>query len=98
VTLNTFQDNAFEEAEASFRSQIKILEEEVERQKTMMRERMRLYAQEQELLLSLIHARGMKTVRQHLGSASQLKPTPTAWLPMQRNTVSSVDRMRIAMS
>ncbi|KXN90466.1 hypothetical protein AN958_04138 [Leucoagaricus sp. SymC.cos] len=80
---NSIPANAFEEAEASFRSQIKVLEEEIEHQKRTL-----LFLREQELMLSVIHAAEMKKLRQQVSSVPQLKPTPTAWLPALRNTVS----------
>jgi len=85
------QTNAFEEAEASFRSQIKNLEEEIEHQKKVLAEQAQNFKREQELMLSAIHAAEMKKIRQQLDSPWQSKPTPTAWLPMIRNTVSSVN-------
>ncbi|XP_006458316.1 hypothetical protein AGABI2DRAFT_176716 [Agaricus bisporus var. bisporus H97] len=88
ATAGSIPANAFEEAEASFRSQIKILEEEIERQKTLSRERTKRYCREQEIMLSMIHLEGMKKARQHVGSS--LKPSPTAWLPSLRNTRSYV--------
>ncbi|KAF9452820.1 HOOK-domain-containing protein [Macrolepiota fuliginosa MF-IS2] len=80
--------NAFEEAEASFRSQIKILEEEVERQKGILLERAQWYRREQEIMLSAIHSAEMKELRRHVGSEPPSKHVATAWLPMLRNTVS----------
>lgn len=79
--------NAFEEAETSFRSQIKILEEEVEHQKKLLVERAQQFRREQELMLSVIHVAEMKKLRQQ---APQSKPAPTAWLPVLRNTRSHV--------
>ncbi|KAJ3563188.1 hypothetical protein NP233_g9106 [Leucocoprinus birnbaumii] len=82
--------NAFEEAEASFRSQIKILEEEVEHQKKLLSDRVQQFRREQELMLSVIHVSEMKKLRQQMGSAPQSKPTPTAWLPVLRTTRSHI--------
>ncbi|PPQ78150.1 hypothetical protein CVT25_015483 [Psilocybe cyanescens] len=73
----------FEEAEASFRSQIKILEEDLARQKRMMQESEGRYRREQELMLSAIHNMGMKTARQHLQSPPQIEKT--SFLSLERN-------------
>ncbi|KAF7359439.1 hypothetical protein MSAN_01286500 [Mycena sanguinolenta] len=75
----------FEEAEASFRSQIRILEEEVVRQKRLMSESTRRYRREQELMLGAIHALGMRTARAHLGVPQQ---QPSSWLGSQRKLMS----------
>ncbi len=85
---STCQAHALEEAEANFRSRNKILEEELERQKTTLRELTQHYSREQEIMLSVIHGGEMQRLRQHVGSAPPSKPTPTAWLPMLRSTVS----------
>ncbi|KAJ6618243.1 HOOK protein-domain-containing protein [Mycena sp. CBHHK59/15] len=55
----------FQEAEASFRSQIRVLEEEVTRQKRLMSDSTKRYRREQELMLSAVHAMGMRTARNH---------------------------------
>ncbi|KAJ7070368.1 HOOK protein-domain-containing protein [Mycena belliarum] len=75
----------FEEAEASFRSQIRILEEEVTRQKRLMSESTKRYRREQELMLGAVHAMGMRTARNHLGVPQQ---QPSSWMSMQRKTLS----------
>lgn len=67
-----------------------MLEEEVGRHKTLLRERTKQYCREQEIMLSVIHASEMTKVRQHVGSPLQLKPIPTAWLPSLRSSVSIV--------
>ncbi|KIM87652.1 hypothetical protein PILCRDRAFT_815228 [Piloderma croceum F 1598] len=83
----------FEEAEASFRSQIKILEEEISRQKRLMSESTKRYRREQELMLSAIHSLGMRTARDHLGVAQQQnRPGPTSWLGQQRKNHSQTLR------
>ncbi|KAJ7043316.1 HOOK protein-domain-containing protein [Mycena alexandri] len=75
----------FEEAEASFRSQIRILEEEVTRQKRLMTESTKRYRREQELMLGAVHAMGMRTARIHLGVPQQ---QPSSWMSVQRKTLS----------
>ncbi|KAJ7771830.1 HOOK protein-domain-containing protein [Mycena metata] len=75
----------FEEAEASFRSQIRILEEEVTRQKRLMTESTKRYRREQELMLGAVHAMGMRTARIHLGVPQQ---QPSSWMNVQRKTLS----------
>ncbi|KAG6811875.1 hypothetical protein H0H92_005451 [Tricholoma furcatifolium] len=67
----------FEEAEASFRSQIKLLEEELARQKTLLAESTNRYRREQELMLSALHEYGMQKVRAHMGGG---QAQPSAWL------------------
>ncbi|KAE9407030.1 HOOK-domain-containing protein [Gymnopus androsaceus JB14] len=72
----------FEEAEGSMRSQIKILEDDLDRQKTLGTETHKRYLREQELMLSVIHSMGMNTVRGHLGQ----RPNKSAWLTSQRTS------------
>ncbi|KAG5637856.1 hypothetical protein H0H81_002895 [Sphagnurus paluster] len=74
----------FEEAEASFRSQIKVLEEEVARQKRLMAESTMRYRREQELMLGAIHNIGMRTARGHLGAQPR---DPSSWLGINRKMV-----------
>ncbi|KAJ3788748.1 hypothetical protein GGU10DRAFT_345247 [Lentinula aff. detonsa] len=71
----------FEEAEVSMRSQIKILEDELERQNVLLAETKKRYMREAELLMSYIHGMGMNTMRGHLGQ----RPGKTAWLTSQRS-------------
>ncbi|KAF9532408.1 HOOK protein-domain-containing protein [Crepidotus variabilis] len=73
----------FEEAEASFRSQIKVLEEDLARQKRLMQESTRRYRREQELMLSVLHTIGMKTARNHLRNPPRIEKT--SFLSMERN-------------
>ncbi|KAF7322701.1 hypothetical protein HMN09_00048900 [Mycena chlorophos] len=75
----------FEEAETSFRAQIKILEEELARQKRLMSDSIKRYRREQELMLGAIHTMGMRTMRGHVGAAQQ---QPSSWLGTQRKTIS----------
>ncbi|KNZ79392.1 Hook like protein [Termitomyces sp. J132] len=75
----------FEEAEASFRSQIKVLEEEVVRYKALLAESTTRYRREQELMLGVIHEYGMQNVRAHMGTQAR---EPSAWLGNLRKTVS----------
>ncbi|KAI0637261.1 HOOK-domain-containing protein [Trametes polyzona] len=84
---------AFEEAENSYRSQIKILEEDVARQKRLLADATNRYRREQTLMLSVIHDMGMRTVRQQLGSAKQQsRPEPTSWLKQQRQNLGPMLR------
>ncbi|KAH9946359.1 HOOK-domain-containing protein [Epithele typhae] len=82
---------AFDEAENSFRTQIKILEEDLARQRSWLptdsnRSLTRLhseattrYSREQTLMLSIIHSQGMRTARDQLGFAKQqTRPEPTS--------------------
>ncbi|KAJ7445821.1 HOOK protein-domain-containing protein [Mycena galericulata] len=81
----TIAPGTFEEAETSFRSQIKILEEEVTRQKRLNTESNKRYRREQELMLGVVHAMGMQTARNHLGVPQQ---QPSSWMNLQRKTLS----------
>ncbi|KAF8894385.1 HOOK protein-domain-containing protein [Infundibulicybe gibba] len=78
---------AFEEAEASFRSQINVLKDELAREKVLKAESTQRYRREQELMLSAIHAMGMKVARHHLGTQKPSRSEPTSWLAVQRKTV-----------
>ncbi|KAI0798101.1 HOOK-domain-containing protein [Abortiporus biennis] len=81
----------FEEAEGSYRSQIKILEEELARRKRLMQEMDLRYRREQTLMLSAIWNTGMQRARDHLGS-QQTRPTNTAWLGQQRKNLGQTLR------
>ncbi|KAJ3545756.1 hypothetical protein NM688_g5588 [Phlebia brevispora] len=84
---------AFEEAEGSFRSQIKILEEEVARKERLMSEMAKRYQREQALMLSIIHGYGMDVTRNHLvKSTQQSRPAPTSWLGQQRRNLGQTLR------
>jgi len=83
---------AFEEAEGSYKSQVKILEEDLGRQKRLMNEMITRYRREQALMLSVIHNAGMKTARDHLGNPQQSRMGPTSWLPQQRRNLSQTLR------
>ncbi|KAJ7702433.1 HOOK protein-domain-containing protein [Mycena rosella] len=80
----TVAPGTFEEAETSFRSQIKILEEEVARGKRLLSDSTKRYRREQELMLGAVHAMGMRTARNHLGVPQQ----PSSWMSVQRKTLS----------
>ncbi|KAJ7756771.1 HOOK protein-domain-containing protein [Mycena maculata] len=81
----TIPSGTFDEAETSFRSQIKILEEELTRQKRLNTESGKRYRREQELMLGAVHAMGMRTARNHLGVPQQ---QPSSWMSLQRKTLS----------
>ncbi|KAF8803622.1 HOOK-domain-containing protein [Phlegmacium glaucopus] len=85
TNVATVSQGNFEEAEASFRSQIKILEEERDRLKQEIRDLKERYRREQELMLSTIHSIGMKNARQHL--RAPLRTEKTSFLGIQRNKV-----------
>ncbi|KAG6820792.1 hypothetical protein H0H93_011557 [Arthromyces matolae] len=82
-----------EEAEASFRSQIKLLEDEVTRQKvesglqTLLAETTTRYRQEQEVMLSAVHGFGMRNARTHMGAQAVSADSPSSWLGNVRKTV-----------
>ncbi|KAG9124675.1 hypothetical protein FRC07_010661 [Ceratobasidium sp. 392] len=76
----------FEEAEESYRSQIKIVEEEIERHKRLLREATHRYQQEQTLLLGIIQRHGMNATRGHLKQAQQ-RTAPSSWLGQQRKNL-----------
>ncbi|KAH9901630.1 HOOK-domain-containing protein [Cubamyces lactineus] len=84
---------AFEEAENSYRSQIKILEEDIARQKRLLSDATQRYRREQTLMLSVIHTMSMRTVRDQLGSGKQQgRPEPTSWLKQQRQNLGPMLR------
>ncbi|KAI0340691.1 HOOK-domain-containing protein [Trametopsis cervina] len=85
----------FEEAEGSFRSQIKILEDEVARKERLMSEMTKRYQREQALMLSIIHAHGMSIARGQLGKPGQTvngRPEPASWLGTQRKNLGQTLR------
>ncbi|EJF62459.1 HOOK-domain-containing protein [Dichomitus squalens LYAD-421 SS1] len=84
----TIPTGAFEEAETSYRSQIRILEDDLARQKRLLSEATNRYRREQALMLGAIHNMGMHTTRDQLGYAKQQsQPGPTSWLKQQRQNV-----------
>ncbi|KZT66817.1 HOOK-domain-containing protein [Daedalea quercina L-15889] len=83
---------AFEEAEGSYRSQIKILEEEMARLKRLIAEQTKRYAREQTLMLSIIHDRGIGVSRDALGSKQQQVRGPASWLGQQRKNLGQTLR------
>ncbi|CAE6448801.1 unnamed protein product [Rhizoctonia solani] len=74
----------FEEAE-SHRSQLKIVEEELERNKRLLREAVQRYQQEQTLMLSIIQRHGMNVTRSHLRQPQ--RAAPSSWLGQQRKNI-----------
>ncbi|KAI0822627.1 HOOK-domain-containing protein [Trametes gibbosa] len=85
--------DAFEEAENSYRSQIKILEEDIARQKRLLADQTIRYRREQTLMLSVVHDASMRSLRQQLGSAKHLsRPEPTSWLKQQRQNLGPMLR------
>ncbi|KAF8964103.1 HOOK protein-domain-containing protein [Flammula alnicola] len=85
ANVATASQGTFEEAEASFRSQIKVLEEDLARQKRLMQESSKRYRREQELILSALHNIGMKTARQHLRNPPRIEKTSFLGLERNRN-------------
>ncbi|CAE6465817.1 unnamed protein product [Rhizoctonia solani] len=74
----------FEEAE-SHRSQLKIVEEELERYKRLLREAVQRYQQEQTLMLGIIQRHGMNVARGHLKQPQ--RAAPSSWLGQQRKNI-----------
>ncbi|KAI1790752.1 HOOK-domain-containing protein [Ganoderma leucocontextum] len=92
-TGGSVSSGAFEEAENSYRSQIRILEEDLARQKRLLCDATNRYRREQVLMLSVIHTSGMHTARDQLGYAKQQsQPGPTSWLKQQRQTLGPMLR------
>lgn len=84
---------AFEEAENSYRSQIRILEEDVVRQQRLTADLRKNYAKEYELMSSAIMNMGQELSRYHLAGGTQpSRPAPTAWLPQQRKNLGLILR------
>ncbi|KAG7092196.1 hypothetical protein E1B28_008564 [Marasmius oreades] len=73
------------EAETSLRSQIKILEDERDRQKLLMKDLQKRYEQEQVVMIAVLHNLGQDIARNHLGG-QRPGPTKSAWLSGVRNT------------
>ncbi|KAH9831013.1 HOOK-domain-containing protein [Rhodofomes roseus] len=88
----TVPSGAFDEAEGSYRSQIKILEEEMARLKRLIAEQTKRYAREQTLMLSIIHDYGIRLARDALGSKQQQARGPTSWLGQQRKNLGQTLR------
>ncbi|KAG8692944.1 hypothetical protein FRC09_010846 [Ceratobasidium sp. 395] len=76
----------FEEAEENYRSQIKMVEEEIERYKRLLREATHRYQQEQTLMLGIIQRHGMNVTRGHLKQTQQ-RTAPSSWLGQQRKNI-----------
>ncbi|KAL5634762.1 hypothetical protein ACGC1H_002707 [Rhizoctonia solani] len=74
----------FEEAE-NHRSQLKIVEEELERYKRLLREAVQRYQQEQTLMLGIIQRHGMNVTRGHLKQPQ--RAAPSSWLGQQRKNI-----------
>ncbi|PIL23739.1 hypothetical protein GSI_13489 [Ganoderma sinense ZZ0214-1] len=92
-TGGSVSSGAFEEAENSYRSQIRILEEDLARQKRLLSDATNRYRREQVLMLSVIHNSGMHTARDQLGYAKQQsQPGPTSWLKQQRQNLGPMLR------
>ncbi|CAL1703949.1 unnamed protein product [Somion occarium] len=83
---------AFEEAENSYKSQIKILEEDLARQQRLMSDMSKRYDREFVLMMSAMHELGVTSARHHLGNHPQQRPGPTAWLPQQRRNLGQILR------
>ncbi|KAF8674201.1 HOOK protein [Rhizoctonia solani] len=83
-SLSVSGQATFEEAE-NHRSQMKILEEEVERYKRLLREAVQRYQQEQTLMLGIIQRHGMNVTRGHLKQPQ--RAAPSSWLGQQRKNI-----------
>ncbi|PCH38730.1 HOOK-domain-containing protein [Wolfiporia cocos MD-104 SS10] len=82
--------DAFEEAEGSYRSQIKVLEEENASYKRRYYEQAKRFSAEQTLMLSIIHKMGMSSLRNHLSpKQQQARAAPQSWLGQQRKNLGS---------
>ncbi|KAG8733870.1 hypothetical protein FRC11_001080 [Ceratobasidium sp. 423] len=82
--LNAPGQATFEEAE-NYRSQMKIVEEELERYKRLLGEAVQRYQQEQTLMLSIIQRHGMNVTRGHLKQPQ--RAAPSSWLGQQRKNI-----------
>jgi len=82
-----YGSGALEETEASFRSQVKILEEDLARLQRLLSDQKERYKKEQHLMLGVIHKQGMNMARDLLGSQlqQQARGGPSSWLGQQRN-------------
>ncbi|KAJ8584459.1 HOOK-domain-containing protein [Rhizopogon salebrosus TDB-379] len=80
--------SSFEEAEGSFQTQIKNLKEEVERERALRLDAKRSHDKEFALMSSCVYNNGM-TILRNTPTSSKGKPTSTAWLPRQRDTLGS---------
>ncbi|KIY68000.1 HOOK-domain-containing protein [Cylindrobasidium torrendii FP15055 ss-10] len=76
----------FEEAETSFRQQIKLLEDELARQKHLVNQLTHRYQKEQEMMMASIHAMGLTQARSHLGGHPSRKES-ISWLGKTRERV-----------
>ncbi|KAI0048241.1 HOOK-domain-containing protein [Auriscalpium vulgare] len=76
------------------RVQSKILEEELQRCKRLLREAQLRYGREQELLLGALHTLGMRLAREPIGfpGKQQGRALPTSWLGQQRQNLGPVLR------
>ena len=70
-----FQQGALEESETGLRSQVKLLEEEVAREKKKLVECQARYSREHELMLSCIHNLGMRSIRNQLVAPPRVEKT-----------------------
>ncbi|KAG8932676.1 hypothetical protein FRC02_000779 [Tulasnella sp. 418] len=81
---------SLEEAESVLRSQIKVLEDDLARQKRITQENQARYLQEQELMLGALHEVSMKVMRDHFGGSQrqQAPPrSPSSWLGQRRHAM-----------
>ncbi|KAF5324552.1 hypothetical protein D9611_004474 [Ephemerocybe angulata] len=90
ASLSVISQTASGEAEANFRSQVKLLEEDIVRQKAKLAECQARYAREHELMLSCIHNIGMKNVRHQLTAPPKVEKT--SFLGIHRSSSSHILR------
>lgn len=93
VCLLVVQGN-FEEAETSFRQQIKSLEDELARQKHLVNQLTHRYQKEQEMMMASIHAMGLTQARSHLGGHPSRKES-ISWLGKTRDRVSLIFLLQV---
>ncbi|CCO29617.1 hypothetical protein BN14_03635 [Rhizoctonia solani AG-1 IB] len=64
---------------------MKIIEEELERYKRLLKEAVQRYQQEQTLMLGIIQRQGMNVTRGHLKQPQ--RAAPSSWLGQQRKNI-----------
>lgn len=77
---------ASEEAESSFRTQIKVLEDELVKEKAKLAETKARYRREHEMMFSALHGLGMRSMRHQLTAPPKIEKT--SFLGIHRSSVS----------
>ncbi|KAJ2916056.1 hypothetical protein MD484_g4393, partial [Candolleomyces efflorescens] len=75
ANVSIASQGALEESETGLRSQVKLLEEEVAREKKKLVECQARYSREHELMLSCIHNLGMRSIRNQLVAPPRVEKT-----------------------